>query len=150
MGRALVHRAPHEAFAITDSDQRAPRRFEALPHVRRRAAGAAHAGHADIVDVPARDVLDRAADVRHVNSSESSTGTSSASDGDGRFDRHGAGSALRRQRADEGADHDATYVAVTASQLLVVFGPAFRAAIREIPAVADKAIDEIAPSRPMS
>ena len=41
--RALVHRAPHEAFAIIEPDHSGPRVARAVPHVRRRAAGAAPA-----------------------------------------------------------------------------------------------------------
>jgi CRP-like cAMP-binding protein len=56
----------------------------------------------------------------------------------GRGQHFGAAELMQR------ADHTATYVAVTVTQLLVVFGPAFRAAVRQMPDVAERAIDEIA------
>jgi len=107
--------------------------------------------HADIVDVPAGDVLDRAGRParQFIGILD---GYVQRIDADGRSTVMGRGQHFGASELMQRADHDANYVAVTASRLLVVFGPAFRAAIREIPAVADKAIDEIAlvPSHELS
>ena len=98
--------------------------------------------HADIVDVPAGDVLDRAGRParQFIGILD---GYVQRIDGDGRSTVMGRGQHFGAAELMQCAGHDATYVAVTASQLLVVFGPAFRAAIRNMPAVVDKAIDEI-------
>jgi CRP-like cAMP-binding protein len=107
--------------------------------------------HADIVDVPEGDMIDRLGRParQFVGILD---GYVQRIDADGRATVMGRGQHFGASELMRRADHDATYVAVTASQLLVVFGPAFRAAIRQIPAVADKAIDEIAlvPSHELS
>jgi CRP-like cAMP-binding protein len=99
--------------------------------------------HADIVDVSAGDVVDRAGRSArqfvgildgYVRRLDQDGGASVI----GRGQHFGAAELMQR------ADHRATYVTVTATQLLVVFGPAFRAAVRQMPDVAELAIDEVA------
>jgi CRP-like cAMP-binding protein len=107
--------------------------------------------HADIVDVPAGDVVDRAGRParQFVGILD---GYVHRLDDDGRATVMGHGQHFGAAELMQRADHTATYVAVTVTRLLVVFGPAFRAAVRQMPGVAERATDELAvvPSHELS